>query len=227
MAVHHGPQDCFQRHSVQWIVRVGMHGAMISSPARMPSALHASGRSKIILGSGERTITLGAKPQYQMSLIDQVRLAGVVGAGGGGFPAHVKLASKAEIIIANGAECEPLLHKDAAVMEHYAAEVVRGVELCMAATGAGEGVIGIKAKKKKAVAAIEAACQGTRVRVQLLGDFYPAGDEYDLVYTVTGKLIPPGGLPIHVGAVVSNVETLVNIARACPKRAAETCRLVL
>ena len=48
-----------------------------------------------------------------MSLIDQVRLAGVVGAGGGGFPAHVKLGSKAEIVIANGAECEPLLHKDA------------------------------------------------------------------------------------------------------------------
>ena len=149
-----------------------------------------------------------------MSLIDQVRLAGVVGVGGGGFPAHVKLGSKAEIIIANGAECEPLLHKDAAVMEHYAAGVVRGVELCMAATGAQEGVIGIKAKKKKAVEAVEEACRGTRVRVQLLGDFYPAGDEYDLVYTVTGKLIPPGGLLVHVGAIVSNVETLVNIAQA-------------
>ncbi len=149
-----------------------------------------------------------------MSLVDQVRLAGVVGAGGGGFPAHVKLGSKADIIIANGAECEPLLHKDAAVMEHYAADLVRGVELSMAATGAKEGVIGIKAKKKKAVEAVEQACKGSRVRVQLLGDFYPAGDEYDLVFTVTGKLIPPAGLPIHVGAIVNNVETLVNIAQA-------------
>jgi len=60
----------------------------------------------------------------------------------------------------------------------------------MMATGAQEGVIGIKAKKKKAVEAIEVACRGTRVRVQWLGDFYPAGDEYDLVYTVTGKRIP-------------------------------------
>ena len=149
-----------------------------------------------------------------MSLVDQVRQAGVVGAGGGGFPAHVKLGSKAEIIIANGAECEPLLHKDAAVMEHYAADLVRGVELSMAATGAKEGVIGIKAKKKKAVEAVEQACKGSRVRVQLLGDFYPAGDEYDLVFTVTGKLIPPAGLPIHVGAIVNNVETLANIAQA-------------
>jgi len=149
-----------------------------------------------------------------MTLVEQVRQAGVVGAGGGGFPAHVKLVSKAEIIIANGAECEPLLHKDAAVMQHHAAELVRGVQLSMEATGAKEGVIGIKAKKKKAVEAVEAACLGTQVRVQLLGDFYPAGDEYDLVYNVTGRLIPPGGLPIHVGAVVNNVETLVNIARA-------------
>lgn len=153
-----------------------------------------------------------------MSLVDQVRLAGVVGAGGGGFPAHVKLGSKAEIIIANGAECEPLLHKDAAVMEHYAADLVRGVELSMAATGASDGVIGIKAKKKKAVEAVEKACRGSRVRVQLLGDFYPAGDEYDLVFTVTGKLIPPAGLPIHVGAIVNNVETLVNIAQAVDGR---------
>ena len=56
-----------------------------------------------------------------MTLADKVKKAGVVGAGGGGFPAHVKLAAKADTVIANGAECEPLLHKDAAVMEHFAA----------------------------------------------------------------------------------------------------------
>ena len=149
-----------------------------------------------------------------MSLIENVRLAGVVGAGGGGFPTHVKLSAKADTVIANGAECEPLMHKDSAVMETMAAGVVRGVELCMAATGATDGVVGIKAKKKKAVAAISAACAGTNVRVHLLGDFYPAGDEYDLVYSVTGRLIPPAGIPIHVGVVVANVETLANIARA-------------
>jgi len=149
-----------------------------------------------------------------MSLAEQVRLAGVVGAGGGGFPAHVKLASKAEIVIGNGAECEPLLHKDAAVMQHMASRVVRGVELAMEAVGAKEGVIGIKSKKKKAVEAIEAACAGTKVRIHLLGDYYPAGDEYDLVHSVTGRLIPPQGIPLQVGAVVQNVETLANIAAA-------------
>jgi hypothetical protein len=137
-----------------------------------------------------------------------------VGAGGGGFPTHVKLNAKAETVIANGAECEPLLHKDAVIMEESAAELVRGMQLAMEAVGAKEGVIGVKGKKKHAVEAVQAASKGTNVRVQLLGDYYPAGDEYDLVYNVTGKLIPPGGIPIAVGVVVNNVETFVNIAAA-------------
>lgn len=149
-----------------------------------------------------------------MSLIEQTRKAGVVGAGGGGFPAHVKFAAKAEIVIGNGAECEPLLHKDAAVIEHRAREVVRGMELVMDQVGAREGVLGIKEKKKAVVAAAQEACAGSRVRVHLLGDYYPAGDEYDLVFAVTGRLIPPQGLPLHVGAVVSNVETLAQVAAA-------------
>ena len=149
-----------------------------------------------------------------MKIVEQVRQAGVVGAGGGGFPAHVKLAGKADTVIGNGAECEPLLHKDSAVMQHMASEVVKGVQLVMQAVGAKDGVIGIKAKKKEAVEAIEAACTGTPVRIHLLGDYYPAGDEYELVHAVTGRLIPPQGIPLQVGAVVSNVETLANIAAA-------------
>ena len=153
--------------------------------------------------------------KFNMTVAEKVRVAGVVGAGGGGFPTHVKLNAKADIVIANGAECEPLLHKDAVVMEENAAELVRGIQLAMEAVGANEGVIGIKAKKKHAVEAVTAACKGTNVRVQLLGDYYPAGDEYDLVFNVTGKLIPPGGIPLAVGVVVCNVETFINIAAAC------------
>jgi Na+-translocating ferredoxin:NAD+ oxidoreductase RnfC subunit len=153
-----------------------------------------------------------------MTLADKVKKAGVVGAGGGGFPAHVKLAAKADTVIANGAECEPLLHKDAAVMEHFAAQVVQGMLLAMESVGANDGIIGIKAKKKPAVEAMQAACQGTPVRVHLLGDYYPAGDEYDLVHTTTGRLIPPAGIPLQVGCVVNNVETLANIAAAAEGR---------
>lgn len=149
-----------------------------------------------------------------MSLADKVRRAGVVGAGGGGFPTHIKLAAKADTVIANGAECEPLLHKDAAVMEHQARELVQGMLLSMEAVGARDGIVGIKAKKKQAVEAVQEACRGTPVRVHLLGDYYPAGDEYDLVHETTGRLIPPAGIPLNVGAVVNNVETLVNVAAA-------------
>ena len=149
-----------------------------------------------------------------MTLVEQVRRAGVVGAGGGGFPTHVKLAARADTVIANGAECEPLLHKDAAVMEHQAAAVVQGLQLSVQAVGAKHGVVAIKAKNHRAVEAVEAACRGTEVRVHRLGDYYPAGDEYDLVHEVTGRLIPPAGIPIQIGVVVNNVETLANIAAA-------------
>jgi len=153
-----------------------------------------------------------------MNLAELVRRAGVVGAGGGGFPAHVKLSARADTVIANGAECEPLLHKDAAVMEHRARDVVRGVELAMDAVGATTGVVAIKAKNRHAVETVTAACAGTRVVVKLLGDYYPAGDEYDLVHEVTGRLIPAAGIPIQAGVVVNNVETLANIAAAAEGR---------
>ncbi len=153
-----------------------------------------------------------------MNLVEQVKQAGVVGAGGGGFPTHVKLASKADTLIANGAECEPLLHKDAAIMEEDAHRLVKGMVLAMEATGARDAIVGIKEKKTHAVAAVREACKGTPVRVHLLGDYYPAGDEYDLVFSVTGRLIPPGGIPIQVGVIVNNVETFVNIAEAAEGR---------
>ncbi len=153
-----------------------------------------------------------------MNLVEQVRQAGVVGAGGGGFPTHVKLAAKADTVIANGAECEPLLHKDAALLEGQAAAVVEGLRLAMEAVGATTGIVGIKAKNKHAVEAVQAACAGSPVRVHLLGDYYPAGDEYDLVHETTGRLIPPGGIPLQIGAVVANVETLINIAAAAAGR---------
>lgn len=162
----------------------------------------------------------------RMNLAEQVRLAGVVGAGGGGFPTHIKLAAKADTVIANGAECEPLLHKDAAVMEHQAPAMIRGIELAMDAVGARDGVIGVKAKKKAAVAAVQKACENSRVRVELLGDYYPAGDEYDLVYAVTGRLIPPTGIPLDVGVVVCNVETFVNVTLAATRQQPVTHKTV-
>jgi Na+-translocating ferredoxin:NAD+ oxidoreductase RnfC subunit len=149
-----------------------------------------------------------------MNISEHIRQAGVVGAGGAGFPAHVKAASSVDTVIANGAECEPLLHKDFEIMMRHAPDVVEGIRLMMAATGASRGVIGIKEKNADAVAMITRAIQGNDIGVHLLGDFYPSGDEYILVYEATHRLIPPQGIPLNVGVVVNNVETLMNVALA-------------
>ncbi len=148
------------------------------------------------------------------SIEEKIKSAGVVGAGGAGFPAHVKAKSHVEIVIANGAECEPLIHKDFELMIHHAAEIVRGVEIMMESTGAKQGIIGIKEKNKSAVETISAAIRSKNIKLHLLGDFYPSGDEFILVYEATKRLIPPQGIPLDIGVVVNNVETLYNIARA-------------
>jgi len=145
----------------------------------------------------------------------RIRRAGVVGAGGAGFPSYVKASSKAGTVIVNGAECEPLLQKDQEILEHFTDEVLEGLRLLMRSTGASRGVLAVKEKHRKLIDKLEAAVKGEKaLSVKRLGDYYPAGDEYCLVYEVTGKLIPPGGIPIQVGAVVNNVETLLNMARA-------------
>jgi Na+-translocating ferredoxin:NAD+ oxidoreductase RnfC subunit len=141
---------------------------------------------------------------------DRLEELGIVGAGGGGFPAAVKFRAKVSLVIANAAECEPLLHKDKELLHHHSEPFLRGLRMAMEMVGAPEGVIGIKEKYHEIIEALERqAPQG--VRVVPLPDCYPAGDEFILVHLVTGRVIPPGGLPKDVDAVVSNVETLINI----------------
>lgn len=147
-------------------------------------------------------------------LSQQLRAGGVVGAGGAGFPAYVKAQSRVEFVLANGAECEPLLHKDYEIMKTHPAEIVSGMRRMMEATGASRGKFGVKEKNREAAAAIESQLGGAPIDMVLLGDFYPSGDEYELVYIATGRLIPAAGIPLQVGCVVSNVETLYNVELA-------------
>ena len=141
---------------------------------------------------------------------DRLEELGIVGAGGGGFPTSVKLKAQVPLVIVNAAECEPLLHKDKELLLHRSEAMFRGLRMAMDRVGATEGVIGIKRKHAGVIKAI-AAQTPDGVRVSPLSDSYPAGDEFILVHDVTGRVIPPGGLPLDVGAVVLNVETLVNI----------------
>lgn len=144
---------------------------------------------------------------------ERVKEAGVVGAGGAGFPTHVKLEATADILLVNGAECEPMLRSDQQLMAKFPELLIRGLELAMQATGAKEGIIALKAKYGEAISALKPLL-ASNMRIEILRDVYPAGDEVITLWMTTGRRVPPGGIPIHVGAVVDNPQTLMNVARA-------------
>ena len=151
---------------------------------------------------------------------EHVAEAGVVGAGGAGFPTHVKLAGKADTVVINAAECEPLLHKDKEVLREYADAVLEGTAAAMRLVGAKRGAIGIKGKYHAVIDLVQSKLPKGMDVVPLV-DAYPSGDEFILVYDVLGRVIPPGGIPLNVGAVVMNVETAMNIATAAEQPVTE------
>lgn len=148
---------------------------------------------------------------------EQISGAGVVGAGGAGFPTHVKLNAKADTLVCNAAECEPLLHKDKELLRHFTREVLAGLEAAREKIGAQRVVIGLKRKYADLIAHVEAQLP-ENMEVFPLDDVYPSGDEFILVYETLGRVIPPGGIPIQVGVVVMNVETAFNVAQAVQNR---------
>jgi Na+-translocating ferredoxin:NAD+ oxidoreductase RnfC subunit len=150
----------------------------------------------------------------QEKIVQLIKAAGVVGAGGAGFPTHVKVKAAAGHVIVNGAECEPLLRVDQQLMAQEADLMVKGLGAVMKATGASRGTVALKGKYHEAIEVLEQAVAGKPIDLFILGDFYPAGDEHVTVYEVTGKIIPEGGIPLKVGCVVDNVETLINVAHA-------------
>ena len=147
--------------------------------------------------------------------VEQIKACGVVGAGGAGFPTDVKLSARAETVILNAAECEPLLHKDKEMLRAYPDEIIAGLQQARELVGATEAVIGIKGKYQEVIEILRPKLPAG-MRIQELHDSYPTGDEFILVYDVTGKIIPPGKIPLAVGVVVTNVETAYNVARGVP-----------
>lgn len=141
--------------------------------------------------------------------------AGIVGAGGAGFPTHRKFSDQVKQIVVNAAECEPLMMVDHHILEKHLQELVDTLNLLLDAMDADEALIGIKGKNMHLLdPKITAAMEGTRVKIREIPDIYPAGDEVVLVYETTGKIIPEGSIPVMVGVMVINVETVYNIYNA-------------
>ncbi|WP_394243921.1 SLBB domain-containing protein [Vibrio astriarenae] len=142
--------------------------------------------------------------------LQQLQDAGVVGAGGAGFPVYMKLNCSVDILIANGAECEPLLNKDQMLMQHESDALIKGMEIAMDCIGATQGIIGIKKKNRRTIETLKPLLPKS-ISILEMEDTYPAGDEAELIYRATGMRIPAGGLPKDIGVVVNNVESIINV----------------
>ncbi len=144
---------------------------------------------------------------------ERVQAAGVVGAGGAGFPTHIKLQARVDTFTVNAAECEPMLKVDQQLMVQQASRLLRGVHYAMKATGASSGIIALKEK-------ISTGNKRTHTTVTTgyppayFARCLPAGDEVLTIWMATGRRVPPAALPVSVGVVVNNVQTVLNIARA-------------
>jgi Na+-translocating ferredoxin:NAD+ oxidoreductase RnfC subunit len=151
-----------------------------------------------------------------VSLRDKIHEAGVVGAGGAGFPTDTKLNCKVEYFIINGLECEPLLQSDKYIMRNKSDEIIKAAQEIGKSVEASKIVMALKKEYEREIEALKASIDklNSNVTLYLSDVFYPAGDEQTLVYEVTGKTIPPAGIPLNVGAVVSNVTTVFNIYEA-------------
>jgi RnfABCDGE-type electron transport complex C subunit len=156
-----------------------------------------------------------------------IKNSGIVGAGGAGFPTHMKIAPNLDTVIVNGAECEPLLASDEWLMEGQSDKLVRGLVFLLEACGAKRGVIALKQRHEDALHSIRSAIDGSdKIDIFLLRDYYPAGDELILVNDVTGRIVPEGGIPPQVGCVVNNVETVLNVFESVENNAPVTKRFL-
>lgn len=144
-----------------------------------------------------------------------LRENGVVGAGGAGFPTYGKLSDKADTILMNCAECEPLLKLHRQLLAEHAHEIMKAFALIAETVGAKEAIIGIKEEYTATITALEEYIgEYPMMRIHKLPGVYPMGDEVILIYEATGRVVRPGGLPIECGVAVFNVETLYNVYRA-------------
>ena len=151
-----------------------------------------------------------------MNILDRIFDAGIVGCGGAGFPTHVKLNTEVEYFIVNAAECEPLLRTDRYTMKHRAYDIIDAIDAVGEHLRARKRVIAIKEHYHDEIACLEEAIKAKNSSAEFcfLENFYPAGDEQIMVYEVTGRVIPPSGIPSTVSAVVSNVGTVAAISDA-------------
>ena len=156
-----------------------------------------------------------------------LRENGIVGAGGAGFPTYGKLNDKADVILMNCAECEPLLKLHRQLLRDHAEEIMMAFDLIRQVVGANQAIIGVKAEYEETIEAVEQYLHKfDGMSIHKLPGAYPMGDEVVLIYECTGRVCRPGGLPIEKGVAVFNVETLYNVYNAVWNKKPVTDKLI-
>ncbi len=149
--------------------------------------------------------------------LDLIREAGLVGMGGAGFPTHVKLGTRLQdgYLLINAAECEPLLAHNMAQINTQPEKTIQGIHIAMDICGAKEAIIAIKAKHEKEISILNQYLnQESSIRLHLLPDLYPMGEERAIVRETLGVLLSVNQLPSAANAIVINIETVLRIAEA-------------
>jgi electron transport complex protein RnfC len=209
-------------------VSVPVHASVSGKVVAVEPRLHPGGQqvmSLVIESDGQDTVDENVQPRGDIDklsakeIIDIIKEAGIAGLGGAAFPTHVKLSpppdKKVELVIINGAECEPYLTCDHRLMLEQTDDVIYGTRAIMKALGVSKGIIAIENNKPDAIAAmLKATSAYANIEVMALKTKYPQGAEKQLIKAITGKEVPSGGLPADVGTVVDNVGTAATIARA-------------
>ena len=149
-----------------------------------------------------------------LELKNIMQSAGIIGAGGAGFPSYAKLAEGADLLVINCAECEPLIYTEYMLMREEMTKIAEGARLVMSHLGVTHTYISLKEYRGKILGYTDGQLLADGVSIKLMPNIYPIGDEINLIYQTTGRLIKPGNLPISAGVIVFNGETIYNIYNA-------------
>ncbi|MFA7636770.1 MAG: electron transport complex subunit RsxC, partial [Monoglobales bacterium] len=212
--------------------KIGDSDAFVSSPVHssvsgtireIKSFLHPSGKmvETVIIENDFKYKEIPAEKKNFLKLpsdkiLEIIREAGIVGMGGAGFPAHIKLNPGKDIdcVIINGAECEPYLSCDHRAMLEEPEKLIRGLEILMKTVHCKRGIIAIEDNKPDAIAAIKQLIGEKPIEVAELKTKYPQGSEKHIIKSVLGRTVPAGKLPADVGTIVTNVDTAMSVRNA-------------
>ncbi len=201
-------------------VAAPIHSSVSGTVAAVEPRLHPNGQmvmSIVIDNDGLDTRDESVKPHTDEikadphALLELVKAGGIVGMGGATFPTHVKISGglgKVDTMIVNAAECEPYITADQRILQEQPEQVIRGIQYLMRCLDLKWAVLAVEGNKPDAIAKLKKLLpSGSDIRLMVLRTRYPQGAEKQLIQSITGRQVPPGGLPADVACIVFNAFT--------------------